>query len=86
VQDTNSNSNSTYSKNPTGGKTPISFCGATAVKPEDLLWTDAGAKAEAEANIRAPRRKRAMVSIRYYSLEESSGTVCMLASDFPFAL
>jgi hypothetical protein len=53
----------TYSKNPMGGRTPISFSGATAFKAEVLPWLGAGAKAEADPNKRAERRKRAIVQI-----------------------
>jgi hypothetical protein len=53
----------TYSKNPMGARTPISFVGATEFRAEVLPWLAAGAKAEADPNKRAERRKRAIVQI-----------------------
>ena len=39
----------TYSKNPTGGRTPISFLGSTALSADEERTCCAGAKAVAEA-------------------------------------
>jgi hypothetical protein len=53
---------STYSKNPTGGKTPTSFSGAIAFKADEDADDDrsTGAKAKAEA---AMLQNKAMVFI-----------------------
>lgn len=53
----------TYSKNPIGGKTPISLLTGLAFSDELLECVEEGAKAEADAKVRAKGSNRTMFTV-----------------------